>query len=247
MLFSNETVAGFVSKHFEPCWEMVRPVPIVRIDFGNGTVITRTLHGNIASYVCTADGRVLDVVPGIYNATGYVDALDQLRILADAHRGLNPDQAVGYMENYHQTRTAALKNGAVPPRLMDPRLLKLSVGKGAIELPIEHVLAAKRVGAIPGQQVIRGQQAAAAAEPKLETPEDVASWKALADDTTLNEKVRRLQIHEYLAKHKDAKPETMKKWLYKDVLHADLDDPYLGLGTLLFANYPFAKEDKVGK
>jgi hypothetical protein len=28
------------------------------------------------------------------------------------------------------------------------------------------------------------------------------------------------------------------------VLHADLDDPYLGLGKSLFANYPFAAEDK---
>jgi hypothetical protein len=31
--------------------------------------------------------------------------------------------------------------------------------------------------------------------------------------------------------------------MYKEVLNADLDDPYLGLGRVLFANYPFAKED----
>jgi hypothetical protein len=33
------------------------------------------------------------------------------------------------------------------------------------------------------------------------------------------------------------------KKLYKEVLHADLDDPYLGLGPTLFAGYPFAGED----
>jgi hypothetical protein len=39
-------------------------------------------------------------------------------------------------------------------------------------------------------------------------------------------------------------PAAVMKRLYKDVLHADLDDPYLGLGPTLFANYAFAKEDK---
>jgi hypothetical protein len=39
------------------------------------------------------------------------------------------------------------------------------------------------------------------------------------------------------------KPDAIVKWLYKDVLHADLDDPYLGLGDVLFKNYPFAEED----
>jgi hypothetical protein len=32
--------------------------------------------------------------------------------------------------------------------------------------------------------------------------------------------------------------------MYKEVLHADLDDPYLGLGKLLFDNYVFSAEEK---
>ena len=39
------------------------------------------------------------------------------------------------------------------------------------------------------------------------------------------------------------KPEKMTRPIYKEVLHADLDDPYLGLGEVLFAKYLFAKED----
>jgi hypothetical protein len=73
VLFSNKNVADFINGSFEPAWEMVRAVPIVRIDFGNGNVVTRTLNGNIATYVCTADGIALDAVPGIYNAEGYTD------------------------------------------------------------------------------------------------------------------------------------------------------------------------------
>jgi hypothetical protein len=39
------------------------------------------------------------------------------------------------------------------------------------------------------------------------------------------------------------RPDEVTRPIYRDVLHADLDDPYLGLGEALFANYPFAQED----
>lgn len=231
MLFSNDQVAAFVANNFEPCWEMVRPVPIIRIDFGNGTVITRTLHGNIASYVCSSDGQVLDILPGIYNPNGYLAALDQLRLLAQFARSQpEVDKRTEFVRAYHQRNAAALQKGQEPQKLID--LAKIvPVYKGKIERPIERI-----VRAVPAAKE-------AAEAPKFDTPEDVANWKALAEDTQLNEKVRRLQIHEFLVKSDRVKPEKMTKWLYKEVLHADLDDPYLGLGPALFASYPFAKED----
>jgi hypothetical protein len=42
-----------------------------------------------------------------------------------------------------------------------------------------------------------------------------------------------------------SRPEKVTRPLYRDVLHADLDDPYLGLGQALFGTYPFAREDRV--
>ena len=83
MLFSNDQVAQFINGYFEPVWEMVREVPIIRIDFGNGTVLTRTLHGNIATYVCAADGQVLDILAGIYTPAVYMAQLQQFRLLAN--------------------------------------------------------------------------------------------------------------------------------------------------------------------
>jgi len=80
----------------------------------------------------------------------------------------------------------------------------------------------------------------------LESNEDIASWKILAEDTRINETTRRLQIHEMLANAGPIQPKAIGKKLYKEVLHADLDDPYLGLGKTLFAGYPFAKEDLGG-
>ena len=63
-------------------------------------------------------------------------------------------------------------------------------------------------------------------------------------DSEVNELIRRKAIHEYLAVRPDLRPDDMKRWLFKEVLHADLDDPQLGLGVVLNANYPFAEEDK---
>ena len=65
----------------------------------------------------------------------------------------------------------------------------------------------------------------------------------MAQDTEVNETTRRTQIHELLAKAGLVRPDKILKPLYKDVLHADLDDPYLGLGSVLFAGYPFAGEE----
>jgi hypothetical protein len=233
VLFSNDQVAAFVSNNFEPCWEMVRPVPIVRIDFGNGTIVTRTLHGNIATYACAADGEVLDILPGIYAATEYQNALDQLRLLA-LYAKSQPDaaQRTAYVRAYHEQQAAALRKGQAPQRLVD--IAKLAaVGKGKIERPVEVVVAQRPI-----------KQTAGAQAAPLASREDVASWKELAEDTRINETARRLLIHDMLAKSPEVQPVKVTKWLYKEVLHADLDDPYLGLGEVLFATYPFAKEDK---
>ena len=68
-------------------------------------------------------------------------------------------------------------------------------------------------------------------------------WKTLAEDTQVNETARRLQIHEILAACGTVQPQDVTRRLYKEVLHADLEDPYLGLGPTLFASYPFKAED----
>ncbi len=61
----------------------------------------------------------------------------------------------------------------------------------------------------------------------------------IAFERWVNETFRRRQIHERLAESPLLQPGAVTRWLYRDILHADLDDPYLGLGRVLFANYPF--------
>lgn len=69
----------------------------------------------------------------------------------------------------------------------------------------------------------------------------------LEKDTRHNETMRRPKVHAKLAELGMKPPEEITGWLYRDVLNADIEDPYLGLGDLLFSNYPFAKEERLVK
>jgi hypothetical protein len=262
VLFSNEKVAAFINNNFEPAWESVRPVPIVRIDFGEGAVVTRTLNGNIATSVCTRDGLVLDVLPGIYQPDAYLEQLDQFRLLfryankamkvrmpvtkgvvqqqaASAEKQKTPEEVrADVLKNYHETQAKSLADQGVAAKFV----VTAGVSKAVIEDPIKLVLSVPTdKHAAPPAAKDGGKKDE---KTPLEKPADVATWKTLAEDTQLNETVRRKLIHEMLAKEGLVKPEKLTKAIYNDVLHADLDDPYLGLGDALFANYPFAKEDK---
>jgi hypothetical protein len=88
VLFSDTGLSHFINAHFEPVWEMTRPVPKVQIDFGDGNIVTRTLRGNIATFICMPTGQVFDVLPGLYEPATYKSRLREIvagiRALADS-------------------------------------------------------------------------------------------------------------------------------------------------------------------
>jgi hypothetical protein len=238
VLFSQERVADYINNTFEPVWETVRPVPIVRIDFGDGNVLTRTLHGNILTSVCTAEGQILDALPGIYEEQTYLEQLNQLRLLARATAKQPADGRAAWVKAYHRHQAEAIKKDQPPDQFVEKRKVA-PLTKAAIERSVEIVLQP----APKEKPQPQAQEPAPPKPPANVVKEDAGLWKALLEDTQLNESTRRRQIHELLAKEGMVKPEKVTKPIYKDVLHADLDDPYLGLGKTLFANYPFAAED----
>lgn len=239
MLFSDETVAGFINARFEPAWESVRPVPRVTIDFGNGTVVNRTLHGNVATYVCTSDGKVLDVLPGVYEPVTYARRLGELAILfeyAAQHRKRSGDE-LGAVQEYHDRQTQRLEADESPDQFLRAPIRSITGierGVSIMLVPAERMRARAGKGAFAD---FRGRFSPNPPEGKL------SDWDALATDTRLNETERRLLIHRHLRRQPLLKPNDLKIWLYREVLHADLEDPYLGLGKLLFGNNPFADED----
>jgi hypothetical protein len=234
VLFSQTSVADFVNANFEPVWEMVRPVPIIRIDFGNGTVLTRTLRGNILTSVCNSDGIVLDALPGIYLEKTYLDRLNQLGLLATYVKTMPADKQADALLAYHKMQAEALTKKDTPERFAVKKAIAPR-GKAVIERRVEIVLE-KPDPKTPVKED--------ATKPTVSSPEDLKDWDLLAQDTALNETTRRRQIHELLCDKGLMRPDKITKPIYKDVLHADLDDPYLGLGNVLFTNYPFTQEDK---
>jgi hypothetical protein len=223
VLFSRDDVSNYINANFEPVWESVRPVPIVHIDFGNGTKLTRTLNGNIATYCCAADGQVLDLIPGIYDPEGYKARLTQLRLLANYVDQNGVKDRLIRLREYHKSVVEALARNAGLPRFLN----------------VADFLKHRVEGGVKAMLIKSGPKQTAVTKSNAK---DDAAFAYLKEDTKANEEVRRRQVSEMLSGNA-VQPGQIVKKLYKDVLHADLDDPYLGLGKTLFSTYPFKDED----
>jgi hypothetical protein len=227
VLFSNPEVSALVRDQFVAAWESVRPVPIVEIDFGNGTKLKRTVNGNIATYLCTPEGRVLDVIPGLNSPEAY---LDDLRHALNLYRATFARCAdvekilCGYHRENLTTPTVYewVINDAAKARI--ERLIKMS---------LDMKQTAKGLHIVPGPYA-----RPAADSKKWEVEQPVRALTAedaaiLAADTELNRKERKPLLHKILSE-KIVTPAEITKRVYKEVLHCDLDDPYLGLVSSAF-------------
>ena len=98
MLFAHPEVRDYIAATFVPAWESVRAVPTVTIDFGSGRTLKRTVNGNVATYVCAPDGRVLDILPGLSTPEAFLQDLRNAASLRNAdipayHKGRQPSPA----------------------------------------------------------------------------------------------------------------------------------------------------------
>jgi len=227
VLFSDARIADYINAYFEPVWESVRPVPIVKIDFGNGTEVTRTLHGNISTYVCNSDGVVIDVLPGLYEPSAYMTHLDELR--SETKNISSATDLTKALHDYHLAQLNSMPLRVMPP-IRDMR-------KGVVEMPLKKVIT-QNISSAPDVVPL-------ALKPEYPGIDMRSSaLNQLIVDTISNEASRRRAIHSRLASSGPIQPKDLTKWLYKNVLHADLDDPYLGLGPTLFSTYPFKDDPK---
>lgn len=71
-LFKDPEFKKLISNDVIPAWEMVRAVPKIEIDLGDGKKIKRTVRGNAVMYLCTPDGKVMDAFPGVYTAGDFM-------------------------------------------------------------------------------------------------------------------------------------------------------------------------------
>jgi hypothetical protein len=83
-LYANRELSKFLRESFVLHWSSERPVPKVTIDYGDGRTIHRTLKGNSAHYVLDANGRPIDVLPGLYAPSVFHDELmSALRLFSE--------------------------------------------------------------------------------------------------------------------------------------------------------------------
>jgi hypothetical protein len=235
VLFSDEVIARVINDRFEPVWVSVRDVPTVTIDFGKGHKLTRTLHGNVATYVLTADGTIIDVLPGLYESHQYLSQLNQLWWVH--HYAVKTPEPAVFLADYHNEQSKAIKTSGkakVVKPFADMSKMSIEISTKTILRSPVNLKAAGATSAATAPEMIE--------RPDFSKPHQLKHWRKIYEDTDVNEHQRRGQIHRILANRPNAKPDDVTKEIYRDVLHADIDDPYLGLQETLFRDYPFQED-----
>ena len=207
MLLSDVETARYLDENFILAWNSVRPAPKVKIDFGNGRVLERTLKGNTVFYVCNREGRVVDALPGVYLPQDFrAELAESLELLA---------QEPGQVRQRHNQ--AGLAMGMA------------MVGKGFVEAPLLKALDAPDhdTGAI---RDVSGEPHSRDELEALVPGQGNLAERALKADSKASREVLRPAAHRLLAGFSSLpRPEDCRKQLYREVLKVDLDDPYLGL------------------
>jgi hypothetical protein len=102
VLYPDPTVNEYLRKNFVLHWSTERPVPVMTIDMGDGRKIVRTTTGNSAHYVLDAQGRPIDVLPGLYAPREFVAGLQQAVAIELRVRGLAERERNASIVSFHQ-------------------------------------------------------------------------------------------------------------------------------------------------
>jgi hypothetical protein len=268
VLLSDTQVIDFVNDNFVACWQMVRPVPQVTIEFGNGKTLRRTLGGNTVIEICLPDGPVIDSFPGLYVPEDFlIEASQTLQFVRMLAPGMTDTAIAASVIDWHKAR------GAAQP----PARISLSIGKSVVESPLlralrvaptkplETDLLATELGRIP--VTLDAAEAPGAALTRLSRQlEDVSKQPATVDqlrqrflflpearrptpeqlgemalrvDSRTNVVWTRAAVHQLFATYNGLpRGRECRDAVFKELLHVPVDDPYLGLADALVPGTP---------
>lgn len=132
-LYANQEISQMMRDNFVLHWQSVRPVPKVTIDFGDGRKLERTVTGNSAHYVLTAEGRPFDVLPGLHSPKAFSDWLTRTKSWSYANH--NPADKLSfesrvsmYHQMWHQVLLKRWENDLRQAELQSAVLPHMSVG-----------------------------------------------------------------------------------------------------------------------
>lgn len=103
-LYANVEISDYLRENFVLHWQSVRPVPKVTIDFGDGRELERTVTGNSAHYLLSADGRPIDVLPGLYGPKWFHNWLKSSVSLHGHFKDVALDHRRRYLAQAHAQR-----------------------------------------------------------------------------------------------------------------------------------------------
>jgi len=258
VLLSDESTSEWLRDNFVLSWEEVRPTAKVSIDFGNGHTLERTLVGNTCFVVMLPDRTIVDALPGVYTPS---DFKEQATIALDlAKRAQRSDDPRTVIRNGHKAAanrmlmfgsvTMMSKAVVEAPLLLSlglsfedrknrsgPSLLPMRVEDfderdlnsfvRAVSNRIEDlskIPASSRVLAGRGLRVIGAEDETV----RPPTPDQI-----VAADSSANVRYLRPAIHVLLSTQVQSQGiEEFTRTIFNDLLHIDIDDPYLGLRDL---------------
>lgn len=186
VLYPNAEVGKALREGFVLHWQSHRPVPRLTIDFGDGRKIERTITGNSVHYVLTPDGRVVDVIPGLYGPQRF------LSILVDARSLVTACDRPGFADllaEYHRVRLDITRQ-AWATDLAAAGVRALPVGSGEMRPLPPTAVAATRITAAKSAMEIRPVMALVPDRAALAAGTDDALWAKItalhADDGRLD-------------------------------------------------------------
>ena len=153
-LYANKDVSAYLRDHFILYWSSERPVPKITIDYGDGRKLERTITGNSAHYVMDADGHVLDVLPGVYAPKAFIKELGESVALAGLVRGAPEAKRAKLVADYHQ---AIVKSPNAVLYGVELEVTMRSVGKGAMEVPMQRVIVPETVKTTWSDDALEGR------------------------------------------------------------------------------------------
>jgi hypothetical protein len=230
----------------------VRDVPKVKIDFGDGRTLERTLTGNSIHYVLDSTGRPVDAIPGLYGPQAFLAQITRGAELAKKVAPLEGEARLKMLSQHHGKRMEAVlaqwnkdlsKIGAAPKVLEKDlakrrvQLEKASEGKweqiaARHEEDAELDDASRRAAAkmMPPNAWDAGQ--IAATKRVVENPMlrqfDVLE-RSLQLDGIQNEYLRHSTLHDWFRSGDVGDVSMLNESVYRNLFLMPLEDPWLGL------------------
>lgn len=82
LLYADPQVSDYLRENYVLHWRSVRDVPVVTISLADGSTLKRTITGNSAHFVLDSEGHTLNIIPGLWHASAFLEEIQASHALA---------------------------------------------------------------------------------------------------------------------------------------------------------------------